>query len=203
MAEKPSEHPEINDVWGSLRRIEEGPKKVKEDLIRMSEISLILDTYDDIFSDFDPRPYSVRALSEDFLFEAKRGSTSKVIGEVDLILMVPKHLRVKKQESIITKRLVYYFKDQYAHLWKDIRTRKKKGFLLLFVGALIGGIATLIYPYHTTDFFAAFGVLLLEPTSWFTMWTGLEAIFRVSKQDQSDLLFYEKMSDCKISFLSY
>ena len=204
MKEKISAPPEvISDVWGSLRKIEDGPKNVKEDLIRMSEISLILDTYDDIFSDFDPRPYSLRALSDDFLFEAKRSSTSKDIDDIDLILLVPKKLRAKKQETIIKKRLDYYFKNQYVRLSQEIRNRKKKGFLLLFVGALIGGVATLIYPYHTTDFFAALGVILLEPASWFTMWTGLEAIFHLSKQDSSDILFYEKMSTCKISFLSY
>ena len=43
----------------------------KQKILEMSEISLILDTYDDMFSSFDPRPYSQRALSEDFLSEAK------------------------------------------------------------------------------------------------------------------------------------
>ena len=35
----------------------------KQDLLSKGEISILLDTYDDIFSDFDPRPYSQRALS--------------------------------------------------------------------------------------------------------------------------------------------
>ncbi|MBI2151367.1 hypothetical protein HYU21_01420, partial [Candidatus Woesearchaeota archaeon] len=35
--------------------------------VREGNISLVLDSYDDIFSDFDPRDYSEKALSEDFL----------------------------------------------------------------------------------------------------------------------------------------
>ena len=36
------------------------------------EISFWLDSYDDLFSDFDPRPYAQKGFSEDFLDEAKR-----------------------------------------------------------------------------------------------------------------------------------
>ena len=36
-----------------------------------AEVGLRLEKYDDIFSDFDVRPYSARALSVDFLEEIK------------------------------------------------------------------------------------------------------------------------------------
>ena len=35
--------------------------------LREGNISLVLDSYDDLFSDFDPRDYSQKALSDDFL----------------------------------------------------------------------------------------------------------------------------------------
>ena len=35
-------------------------------------VSLWLDNYDNIFSDFDPRSYAHRELSDDFLIEAKK-----------------------------------------------------------------------------------------------------------------------------------
>ena len=41
------------------------------------DIPLVLDSYDDIFSDFDPRPYSERAMSGDFLLECKKASAEK------------------------------------------------------------------------------------------------------------------------------
>lgn len=56
--------------------VEEGNTGIKE-IIDKAEISLVLDTYDDIFSDFDPRPYGERALSSDFLDEAKKAARDK------------------------------------------------------------------------------------------------------------------------------
>ena len=37
-----------------------------------AKIFLWLDDFDDIFSDFDPRPYSARELSDDFLDEVRK-----------------------------------------------------------------------------------------------------------------------------------
>ena len=48
------------------------PKHEIKELLEKTQISLWLDDYADIFSDFDPRPFSQRALSDDFLNEAKK-----------------------------------------------------------------------------------------------------------------------------------
>jgi hypothetical protein len=37
------------------------------------EISIWLDSYNDIFSDFDSRPFSERTVSDDFLSEVRKG----------------------------------------------------------------------------------------------------------------------------------
>ena len=55
--------------------IQEGESDIK-DIIDKAQVSLVLDTYDDIFSDFDPRPYDQRALSGDFLDAARHGTSS-------------------------------------------------------------------------------------------------------------------------------
>ena len=86
-----------------------GSQKLKE----MFNISLLLDTYDDIFSDFDPRSYSQRALSDDFLLEAKKASRDKVSGKIELNFLVPAAARDIKQEAIIKKRLREHFRKHY------------------------------------------------------------------------------------------
>jgi len=48
---------------GRKKDTRENEEMHKKKLLQLSEISLIIDTYDDIFSDFDPRPYSQRALA--------------------------------------------------------------------------------------------------------------------------------------------
>ena len=43
----------------------------KKVLLSKSELSIWLDSYDDIYSDFDSRQYLKRRVSEDFLYELK------------------------------------------------------------------------------------------------------------------------------------
>ena len=57
--------------------------------LREGNISLILDDYNDLFSDFDPRHYSERALSDDFLAESKRASRDKPAGSLEVKFLVP------------------------------------------------------------------------------------------------------------------
>lgn len=67
MAEKEKRDTQEEKKDEAQQKIEETEK-----ILEMSEISIWLDNYDDIFSDFDPRPYSQRSLSDDFLAEAKK-----------------------------------------------------------------------------------------------------------------------------------
>ena len=60
--------------------------------LRQANISLILDSYEDIFSSFDPREYSERALSDDFLIECNHAAMDKGEG-IELILSMPKNKR--------------------------------------------------------------------------------------------------------------
>ena len=75
---------------------EEKPKQ--NQILEESKISLILDDYNDLFSDFDPRVYAQRALSQDFLEEAERAAKEKVSGAISLNFLVPEKLRNPAQE---------------------------------------------------------------------------------------------------------
>ena len=44
----------------------------KQSLLKLGEISILLDSYDDIFSDFDPSHYSERTLFDDFIVQSKK-----------------------------------------------------------------------------------------------------------------------------------
>jgi len=65
--------------------------------LREGNISLILDSYDDIFSDFDPGDYSERALSDDFLSECKKAAVNKE-ERLELRFLVPKTKRDYKEK---------------------------------------------------------------------------------------------------------
>src|SRR3989344_8520573 len=89
---------------------EKNPGKVSN--LREGNISLILDSYDDIFSDFDPRDYSEKSLSDDFLVECKKAAIDKN-DKLELRFLVPKQKRNLIEEVLIKKRLKEHFQKHF------------------------------------------------------------------------------------------
>ena len=176
-----------------------------KELLAMSEISLILDGYDDIFSDFDPRPYSQKSLSQDFLEEAKRASKDKAEG-LELQLMVPKKARDISLEENIKKRLRDHFKRHHDMLHNEIKNFRNHGFVFLLAGI---AMMTLAYFFSVDGGLLAPNMLnnllfiILEPAGWFTAYTGLERIFNIPAQKTEEAGFYGKMASSHITFKGY
>jgi hypothetical protein len=84
-------------------------------------VSLWLDTYEDIFSDFDPHPYAQRALSEDFLAEARRAVRDRRDEVPELRFLVPTHIRNLEDETTIRKRLRDHFRRHADRLAQERR----------------------------------------------------------------------------------
>ena len=180
----------------------------KQELLHLSEISLILNEYNDIFSDFDPRPYLERSLSDDFLFEAKKASKVKTSGEVELTLLIPENERKPASETVIKKRLHEYFKKHHELMRKEIMETQVKGVKLTLLGFGLLIIATYTrieefrHPFMVSDLIV-FLTTILEPAGWFTCWTGMEQIFIKPREKKEDFEFYEKMARAKINFITY
>ena len=68
-------------------------REYEQKILHLSEISILLDNYDDIFSDFDPRPYSERSLSDDLLNEARKASRDKNTGRLELRFLISEKMR--------------------------------------------------------------------------------------------------------------
>ena len=167
-------------------------------------ISLKLANYNDIFSSFDPRPYSERSLSIDFLGEAKRASIDKPSGEIELRLLIPSKLRNLEKEKTIKKRL----KDHFERHARKIKEQHKKiirnGALFTTFGVVIMILATFIlFEYSEGSLLMNFLIILFEPAGWFLFWEGLDQIVFEPKKTRPDLEFYEKMAKSDIIFLSY
>lgn len=172
-------------------------------LVDKSEIGLSLDGYDDLFSDFDPRDYSQKALSVDFIDELKRASRDKDDGSIKLKFILDRKKRNNKHEVVIKKRLKKHFNHHEAILKKQKRDVLKKGLTFVFFGVIIMLLATLIiFEYGERDIYSTFLVVLLEPGGWFLFWEGLNIVLFESKKVGPDLRFNEKMKKCKIEFVS-
>ncbi len=182
------------------RRIRKGYKTYLDN----SDISFVLDGYNDLFSDFDPRGFSKRSLSFDFLQEAERAARDKKNGRTGLNFLMPNDLRKKKDEDAIRKRLKEHFRKHLHSLEEDRSKILKRGFLFIFAGIIAMSIATfLLYRHQDVSVLATFLIILLEPGSWFLFWEGLNQTVFESDKSKPRLEFYRKMDSAKIDFLSY
>lgn len=164
-------------------------------------ISLILDSYDDIFSDFDPRSYSERALSDDFLNECKKAARDKE-DRLELRLLVSKNKRNYKDEIRIKKRLKEHFQRHHREVEKEIKKIRWKGICWFILGAIVMISGTLILGFGDKSFFYNLIVLIMEPAGWFFFWEGLNFLFK-DPPNIHDYKFYRKMSKSEIVFLDY
>lgn len=172
-------------------------------VLAQGEVSLIVDNYDEIFSSFDPRPYSHRALSVDFLDEARRATREVEPEKFELRLLLPAAKRNLEKEATIKKRLHEHFRKHADRLIEEDKIKKRRGIFLAIIGFLMMMLAT--YILHTTKKGLGFDILyiIFEPAGWFTVWTGLDLIFSFAKEKNHDLEFYKKMTNAEVSFSHY
>ena len=165
-------------------------------------VSLWLDNYDDIFSDFDPRPYNQRALSEDFLAETRRVLRERHDEVPELRLLVPAAVRRVDDETVIRKRLHEHFRKHAARLSRKRRravwislTAAMAGFALMTASALLRQqpetITRTVLP------------VFLEPAGWFAVWFGLDHLFYGSREIAREQSFYKKMAGAEVVFTAY
>lgn len=201
----------LNDAEGWLKK--------KQNMLKMSQIMLTLDTYEDIFSDFDPRSFGEKALSIDFLSEIKGASREKPNGTIELKLLIPKNKRDQKDETLIIKRLRNHFRKHYDLLKKDVNKIKQIGALMVGIGFFVGVLVVLVIEgvTHSIDhsmffqnplvwlamIFPSVILVLMEPASWFLIWEGMNKIVFDWQEKKPDLEFYEKMTKCEIVFEEY
>ena len=111
---------------------------------KLKEISIILDVWDDIFSDFDPRPLDERALSEDFISELKKRYRETTKGNLLISFFAPKGLKDEKSEQVVVNRLKKYFKYRALQDRREIYTMRKKGVVFILIGICFLSSITLI-----------------------------------------------------------
>ena len=177
----------------------------KQKMHQLSHISLWLDGYDDIFSDFDPRPYSQRTLSDDFLSEAKKFSKERTSGITELKILIPADQRNTYHESVIKKRIREHFRTQYDLLVKERKGMIREGLLFAVIGIILMIITSfMLFNKHPEKSpFLSFLLILFEPASWFLFWEGSRLVIFESKEKKPDLEFYKNITSYGIHFMSY
>jgi len=166
-------------------------------------ISLWLDHYDDIFSDFDPRPYRERALSDDFLNEARKMFREKRTGRFELRILVPEGERDSRAEAVVARRLRGYFRGMERSERIKISRSLRTGALLTLGGFLMMTSALFLNRLEAGSLPADILLVVFEPAGWFTVWFGLDRLFYTVPEERKAHLFFKKISAAEIVFESY
>ena len=175
----------------------------KQSLLKFAEVSILLSSYNDIFSAFDPSEYSERTLSDDFIIQAKNFSKSKDGNKMSLKLLLPVSARNKEDEKVIIKRLHSHFKDAYHQLKNDVKKSKRKGIIITVIGIVLMITASYLSFMQPEKYHIHFLIVLFEPAGWFLLWAGLDHLVYQSKSTKRDFDFYSKMTKSEITFFTY
>jgi hypothetical protein len=165
-----------------------------------SPVQLALDGYDDIFSDFDARPYNERLLSDDFLHELRRAALDRSDEGLVLVLTLPKKDRKAAVERMIRDRILLHVRRHRTRLEQRLQEERRLGLRMLGAGVVCMFGAAWLNHAWPGGFWAGFGVVLLEPAGWFTFWEGLNLIVFRARDAGPELGFYRKLVAARVRF---
>jgi len=166
----------------------------------MAELNLWLDSYDDIYSDFDSRHYLKRRISEDFLHELRTEMKFKQIPAGDLVLMVPQEQRNETTEKIITGSLAGFFNSRLRFFRKKCRMKLNSGLLLFLAGAVMMLLGTWVSYRSAGSWSVVFLKIILEPAGWFLIWAAFDFLFYDFAELKKEKNFFRELSHLQVHF---
>lgn len=166
-------------------------------------VSIWLDDYDNIFSDFDPRSFSQRELSDDFLNETRKVLHAEKNRLIQLMILVPVGKRNKSDEHVIKNRLHTHFRHTFDHLRHERKIFLRNGVFLTIVGFVLMLLASATSAFESAHYFMSILRVFLEPSGWFAVWYGMDKIFYLSGLKNEQSSFNQTMAKAEITFDSY
>jgi hypothetical protein len=161
------------------------------------EIAISLDTYDDLFSDFDVRGYADRALSRDFLDELHvrlRRMLDKT--GLEIVLLIPEGRRSLPDEARIVERLRRFYAEREAHYVKEDRNAALRGLAFIGIGLALSALANYIVERFRS--MPLFNDFLLIP-SWFFVWNGFDCLIKRGEL-RKKRRYYAELSASRTTF---
>lgn len=160
-----------------------------ENHLKLNSIHISLDEYDDIFSDFDPLPYSDRTLSDDFLKELRKHDLHEKDQKINIHFSIPKVLRIIKTESLIKKRLKSYFDFRFLNINKKMQYQLFLGIFSFLFGILLLAGEEFLNPFLSQNYLIPVIRIVLVTIGGYVTYVGFECMLR-----------YRKLSKISISF---
>jgi len=168
----------------------------------LSSVDIALDSYEELFSDFDPSPFSRRAFSGDFLKELMRRYSETRHGKFEVVFSLPKAVRNRETEALIKERLREHFEWQLGELREDINEDRRTGGFYIGAGAAVIALSVLLTTYGQAEvFLKILGEIILVP-GWVGEFMGLEKILESKSQRKKQYEFLEQFRDATYVFVS-
>jgi hypothetical protein len=162
------------------------------------EIAIALDTYDDIFSDFDIRGYGERALSRDFLDELRvRIKKAGTRSDLSIVLLIPRRRRKPGDEELITRRTRAFFAERGGHYAREDAKSKWRSALFVAIGLFLSLAANFFA--ERLAYLPLFKDFLLIP-AWFFVWSGLELFVRNRDEIVGKKEYYHALHGSRVEF---
>jgi hypothetical protein len=168
----------------------------------MTELNLWLDSYDDIYSDFDSRHYLKRRISEDFLHELRTEIKYMKQHTGDMILLLPQEKRNEASEKIIADSLADFFSSRFQYYRDRCRKKLNNGLLLFASGIIIMLLNTWVSYRSAESLSVTFFKVLLEPAGWLLIWAAFDFLFYGFAGLKKEKNFYRKLSETHVHFKS-
>lgn len=166
------------------------------------DISLWLDDYDDIYSDFDSRNYQKRRISADFIDELGMALKNKNGSINDLVLLLPSEKRDSYTELKIAQSLKSYFNRQLSIYRNRYSRELKKGILLFFIAIALMVINAIISYRLNNNLLSSIIRIILEPSGWFMVWVSFDMLYYDLQRLKKEKAFFNELSALKIYFQS-
>ena len=176
-------------------------KDIDQRIKDIREISIAIDTWDDIFSAFDPRPLTEKTLSEDFIAELKKRYRETRKGKFLVNIYAPKRLQNPEREKAVIQRLKKHFKHRSMQKQKELSQIRIRGLFFVIFGIFCLGLLILI------TYFKSFSDLVIEiisialmPLGWFGIWEGFSKIVDTSPIVIHEEFLFNRLSKATFKF---
>ena len=166
------------------------------------DLSLWLDDYDDIYSNFDSRNYLKRRVSDDFINELRISLKNKSEKINDLILLLPEAKRNNIAELRITQNLKNYF-NRHLHLYTEKYNKNLKRCIFLFIIAILLMIGNAVVSLQlNNNLLSSIIRIVLEPAGWFLIWISFDILYYDLHEVKKEKLLFRELSEIMIYFQS-
>lgn len=170
-------------------------------MVTEKNIKLAIDSYKDLFSDFDISPFEERSISLDFKEALKSKTIEPKVEQLKITLSIPMKERNNKDEQIIIKRLNRFFTQKYNNYSKRMNIRRFNGLKYILMGFFFITL-TFIFETFFTDLFPLYVANIIMILGWFGIWTGVEKIIDAPYELITKKEMYKSFSKAKIKFIN-